>query len=284
MNRRLLLTILALGLLVAGCGRLGLGLPSCDTPAANPDGAAVISLQAVPTADYAPCVRSLKLGWDEVEFDVESGRVALEIGREFEQFLTITLTESCDIGDAVEVPSGMDGISRYDDVTEVTDEVLVTIVPDGERARIHSNTLVRDLGSGIRIEDRTLKLDVDEDIDYSVRSRVNKALFEDDFVWIIGDIDIDEGTVEVRSTPDGEGARGLSINDALDRMEDMSQDVSYKGQWYFVFEGGCITYDFDAEGTVAGTIAGDVAESIGFYPNAELRQTARNAGYEITGP
>ncbi|MDX2466225.1 MAG: hypothetical protein QNL12_02835, partial [Acidimicrobiia bacterium] len=193
------------------------------------------------------------------------------------------LTESCDIGDATEVPSGMDGVARFDDITEVTDEIAVTIVPDGERAKAHANTLVSELAA-VRIEGRLLKLKVDGDIDFSVRSRVNEALFEDDFVWIVSDIDIDEGTLEVRSTPEGEGARGLTVHDALERIEDMSDEVSYRGQWHFVFEGGCITYDFDAEGTIAGTIVQDVRESIGFYPNAELRQAARDAGYDLVGP
>ncbi len=286
MSKRLVLVVTAIALVTAGCGRLGLGLPACDTGTSSPTGASVLTLQAVPRADYAPCLNSLKLGWDHVEFEVQSDLMSLEFGRqrelEFQPFLEVRLTPSCDVGDAVEVPSGMDDIDRFDDITQVTDEIRVTIVPDGERPRIFANGLAGDL-AGVRIEDRPVVFAVDEDIDFSVRSRVNKALFSDQYVWIVNDLDIDEGTLEVRSTPDGEGARGLEVDEALHRIEEMTPEVSYRGQWYFVFNGGCITYDFDAKGAVATTIEQDAVEAIGFYPNNELREAGRRAGYEIIG-
>lgn len=282
--RRLALVVVVIALAAAGCGRLGVGLPACDTDVSNPSSASVLSLQAVPGADYAPCLNSLKLGWDEVEFEVERDLVQLEFGRtrelEFQPFLEVRLTPTCDIGDAVEVPSGMDGVVRYDDVTHVTADIHVTIIPDGERPRIHAQMLADEL-EGTRVEDRKVVFSVDGDIDFSVRSRVNKALFADEYVWIINDLDIDEGTLEVRRTPDGEGARGLSVREALHRVEEMTADASYKGHWYFVFAGGCITYDFDAKGTLAATIADDVQETVGFYPTAELREEGRRAGYDL---
>ena len=154
------------------------------------------------------------------------------------------------------------------------------MIPTGERPRIHALSLVKDL-AGARIDGRAVVFTVDEEIDFSVRTRVNAALFTDHYVWIINDLDIEEETIELRRTTEGEGARGLSVHEAMDRIEDMTPEVSYKGQWYLVFNGGCITYDFDAEGTVATTVAEDAAQAIGLYPNAELREAGRNAGYEI---
>ncbi|MCP4308001.1 MAG: hypothetical protein GY926_06460 [bacterium] len=286
MSRPLVTIVAALVLLSAGCGRLGLGLPACDTPPGDPSTASVITAQAVPRADYAPCLNSLKLGWDEVEFEVESNLMILEFGRtrefEFQSFLEVRLTPSCDVGDAVPVPSGMDDVERFDNIDQVVAGIGVTIIPDGERPRIFAQSLVDDLG-GVRVEGRQVSFTVDTDIDFSVRSRVNKALFTDEFVWIINDLDIDEGTLELRSTPDGEGARGLEVDEALDLMEDTTPEVRYQGQWFYVFNGGCITYDFDAEGTLATTIEQDAVETIGFYPNAELREAGLQAGYDLVG-
>lgn len=284
MTRRFVLLVGVVALLGAGCGRLGVGLPSCNTATSDPTSASVLTLQAVPRADYAPCIDSLKLGWDKVEFDVESDLVTLKFGRqnelEFQSFLEVRLTPACDVGDATPVPSGMDDIERFEDITQVTEEIRVTIIPDGERPRLFAQGLANDL-EGVRVEDRPVVLTVDEDIDFSVRSRVNKALFTDRFVWIINDLDIDEETVEVRSTPDGEDARGLTVDEALHHMEDLTPEVSYRGMWYFVFNGGCITYDFDAKGTLAATVYDDAEEAIGFYSNADLREAGRRAGYTI---
>jgi hypothetical protein len=239
-----------------------------------------LTLQAVPTAEFAPCINSLKLGWDEVDFAAESGLASIEIGRELDSFLTITLTESCDVGDAVAVPSDVPEISRFEDIARVSTEIGVTIIPIGERPLIHVRSLVLDLAD-TRVDDRPVVFTIDEDIDFSVRARVNNALFNDDYVWLVSDVDIEEDTLELRRTSEGEGLRGLSIEAALDLMEDITPEVSYTGHWYLVFAGGCITYDFDAEGTVAETLPGDVEEAIGLYPNAELYEAARRAGYEL---
>ncbi len=282
MSRKLLLAAVFLALASGACGRLGTGLPACDTPTSNPSSATVLALQAVPRAEYSPCINSIQLGWDEVEFEVRSNLVMLEFGREFSSFLEVSLTPSCDIGDAVEVPSGVDGVARFEDIVQVTDEIRVTIIPESERPRIFAGSLIDNL-ERVRIDDRPVVFSLDEDIDFSVRSRVNKALFTDQFVWIIGDLDVDEGTLELRASPDGEEARGLEVDEALDRMDDMTSDVQYVGQWFFVFEGGCITYDFDAEGSVALSIAEDAEEALGFYPNEDLRRAGLDAGFDLVG-
>lgn len=280
MSRRLMILACAVALASVACGRLGLGLPGCQTPAADPTSATVIALQAVPAADYAPCINELKLGWDEVDFDVESGEVTIEIGRQLESFLTVRLTESCDVGDAIPVSSELPDVERYENISAVGSEIRVTIIPTGERPRIHALRMAEDL-AGAEVEDRPVVFTVDEDIDFSVRTRVNAALFTDDYVWIIDDLDMEEDTLELRRSAESEGARGLTVSEALHRIEDMTPEVSYKGQWYFVFNGGCITYDFDADGRVALTVAADAEEALGLYPNALLREAGRRAGYEF---
>ena len=280
MSRRVAGILIVVALLGTGCGR-GVGLPSCETATSNPDSATLLALQAVPTADYAPCLNSVKLGWDEVDYEFESGMVTIEIGREMSAFLEVRLTEACDIGSAIPVPSGMPDVERYEAIDQVVSDIRVTIIPTGERPRIHALMMAEDL-EGVRVEDRPVIFTVDEEIDFSVLTRVNDALFTDDYVWIIDDLDTEEDTLEMRrSANSDEGARGLSVEEALHRIEDMTPEVRYKGQWYLVFNGGCITYDFDAKGTVAETIAGDVEDAIGLYPNGELREQGRRYGYEL---
>lgn len=282
MNRSLLAVATLTVLLSAGCGRLGVGLPSCETSPERPTTAVVLAAQAVPGAAYGPCINSLKLGWDEVSFDVESGEARISVGREFGSFLDVTLTPSCDVEDAVAVPSEIPGVERYEAVTRIDREIRVTLIPTGERPRIHALALAKDLAA-TTIHDRPVVFSVDEDVDFSVRQRVNQALFTDQYVWIINDLDTEEGTLELRRSAAGEGARGLGVHEALERIEDMTPDVSYRGQWYFVFAGGCITYDFDAKGRVADTIESDAAEAFGLYPNDELRDAARRSGFDLTG-
>ncbi len=283
MRRSIGVLVAAVALVASGCGgQLGLGLPACDTPVTDPTPVSVLVAQAVPTAQYGPCINSLKLGWDEVELSVESGRAALEIGREFTTFLDVSLTESCDIAGATPVPSGIDDIDRYERITEVSSEIRVKLIPTGERPRIHSLALAGEL-EGVRVDNRSVTVTVDEDIDFEVRTRVNDALFVNDYVWIVSDLDVEEGTLEMRRTADGEGARGLTVHEALERIEDMTPEVAYEGQWFFVFAGGCITYDFDTGGTVAETVAQDASEAIGFYDNAALLEAGRRAGFELIG-
>ena len=280
MTRRAALVALVSALLLTGCGRLGTGVPACDTPTSNPSSATVLTAQAVPKAAYAPCINAIPLGWDEVEFDVERGKMRLELGREFSSFLDVTLTPACDIVDAFEVRSEIDDIARYEAIDEISNEIRIAIIPNAERPRTHAIALLEQL-VGARVDERPLVFSLDEDFESSARSRVNRALITNDYVWIIGDLDVDEGTLEMRSTPEGEEMRGLEVDEALDLIEDLAPDVRYQGQWFFVFEGGCITYDFDASGNVAASIADDVEAALGFYATAPLHAAAEDAGYRL---
>ncbi len=272
MKRRSLLFWAAL--LVASCSRLGLGLPECS----NPSSAMVLSLQAVPTAKYAPCVGSLQLGWDSLEFEVESGRASFTISHGANPFLTAILTETCDIGDATPAPHPE--VEKYEAVHSVESDITVTIIPSAERPLIHARTLVEGLADA-RVDGRRVLFTVDTDIDFGVRTRVNRALMTSQFAWIISELDVNEDTLELRRTPEGEGHRGLSVEEALQTMEDLAQEVVYEGNWYLLFEGGCITYEFDAQGAVAENLPDDVEVSLGLYPLDELRRLGRDMGLDV---
>ena len=100
-------------------------------------------------------------------------------------------------------------------------------------------------------------------------------------MWIIDEVDAEEGTVQLRSNFPTATGRGLDPDDALDLIEDAAPEVFYRGNWYFTFDGGCITYEFDTKGILAETVAADAEDALGFYPAFELRKFARDAGFDI---
>lgn len=279
MRRRIALVV-ALGLLLTACGRLGVGVPGCETVVRDPSTAIILSLQAVPTAEYAPCVNELKFGWNGPHFQAESGLAETWItNSNMTTFLTASLTESCDIGDAIQVASTDRGVERFEDIETIEPELIVTIIPSGESSVAYA----RDLVDGLRateIRERLVLFRIDADESLSVGDRIDRAFQDGEFVWLVGELDAEEGTLELRSSA-GVTARGVSVDTALDRMEDVVEEVVYRGNWYLRFEGGCITYEFRAKGRLAETIAADAAAAFGLYPLDGLREIGENLGYEI---
>jgi hypothetical protein len=280
--RRLAIPLVAVAMITAACNEdLGVRHPACDGRSAN--ATHVLYAQAVPTARYTPCIDKLKLGWDEVAVEMEDGKAGFSLSRNFTAFFSATVTKTCDVGDAERVPTGFEDIERYEDIDAEIAELRLTIIPTADRPLVRANTLARQF-DGFEIEDRLLAVTVDDDIEQPVSSRVNRALLTDRFVWIIGELDVEENTLELRQGRQSQGARGISVDDALDLMEETIPDVHYRGHWYFTFEGGCITYEFDTKGVLAETIAADADESFGFFPAYLLWESARRAGYEIGPP
>jgi hypothetical protein len=92
--------------LLGGCGTAGNPtVPFC--PGKGKDSGAVILIaQAVPSAAYAPCIANFPAGWTfggerirngVAEFWMDSDRAGLRA-------VTVTLTPTCDVSQAVEVP------------------------------------------------------------------------------------------------------------------------------------------------------------------------------------
>jgi hypothetical protein len=259
---------------------LGLGEADCSPPSGDISSSNVMTVQAVPTAKYTPCLEELRLGWDSVEWFAERGRAGIEIFKNFEPFLTATVTETCDVSEAVAVESGYPDIQRFDDIESQQAELEIVIVPSGEQPLGAARQLVEEL-NGIQIDDRPVTYTVDSAIDDPVGSRSELALSRGAYVWIIDELDVEEGTVQLRSQPAAATGRGLEPDDALDLIEDVAPDVFYRGSWFFTFEGGCITYEFDANGILAETVAADADDALGFYQAEELRQGARDAGFDV---
>lgn len=272
--------LLALAFVVSGCGNLGLGEADCSSTPDDVSSSNIMTVQAVPTARYTPCLHELRLGWDSVDWFAEDGRAGIEIVESFRTFLTATVTESCNVSEAVAVVSGYPDIQRFEDIEFQPTNIAISIIPSGERPLSSSRALVEEL-AGIEIDDRPVTYTIDSAVDESVGSRVELALSKGDYVWIIDEVDVEEGTVQLRSNFAAAAGAGLEPDAALDLIEDVVPGVFYRGSWYFTFDGGCITYEFDAKGILAETVAADAEDALGFYPALELRQFARDAGFDI---
>ncbi|MCP4958000.1 MAG: hypothetical protein GY925_01895 [Actinomycetia bacterium] len=237
----------------------------------------------MPTAKYTPCLDELRLGWDSVEWFAEDGRAGIKILRSFDTFLTATVTESCDVTDAVAVESGYPDIERFEDVEIQATDITIVIVPSGRQPLEAALSSVDEL-AGIEIDDRPVVYVVDDDVEQSVSSRVELALSQHEYVWIVDELDAEEGTVQVRSNNSAATGHGLRPGEALELIEGVVPDVLYRGSWYFTFEGGCITYEFDTKGILAETVASDAEDAIGFFPAGELRREAADAGFFVGQP
>ena len=93
-------------------------------PACEPSDQLILVAQSVPTASLLPCIDSLPLGWSFAGMDVRDGRTKLFLDSDRAGFkvVDVTLSRSCDTGDAVNQPSSdevntellVDGLLRQD--------------------------------------------------------------------------------------------------------------------------------------------------------------------------
>ncbi|MCP4305682.1 MAG: hypothetical protein GY926_14445 [bacterium] len=280
--RRSILALVAMTLAIAGCSSLGLGEASCLPPERGISSANILTIQAVPTAKYTPCIDELRLGWDTVEWFAEDGKAGIKITRSISPFLTATVTPSCDVSGAVQVDSGFPDIERYEDIEFQAPEIGITIIPSAERPLLSSQLLVEQL-EGTEVNERPVVFTIDEEVDHQVGPRVNQALMANQYVWVVSELDSEEGTVELRSNDPALTGRGqgVSTTEALALMQESVPEVFYRGHWYFTFEGGCITYKFNASGRLAETIATDAEDVFGFYPAAVVVEVARQQGMDF---
>jgi hypothetical protein len=274
--------LLAIVLLQGGCSNLGLGEADCGSVNAHVSSSNTLTVEAVPTAKYTPCVNGLPLGWDTAESFAESGRGGIRIvrGTPSSTFLTATVTDSCDVSEAVAVESGFADIDRFEDIELQPVGIKISMVPSGAEPLFSAQELVGELVE-VEIDNRPVTYTIDEAIDEPVSSRVDVALSQYDYVLIIDEVDAEDGTVQLRSNISAATGNNLAPEEALGLIGEVVPEVFYRGNWYFTFEGGCITYEFDASGVLAETIAEDAEDSLGFYPAFELRELAKEQGFNI---
>ena len=266
MKRSILL--IALVLLLGACGRLGLDEQTCEPHVRKPTAANVLAAQAVPSARYTPCFKSIDPGWDQTEFEAEAGRAGIAIVEGTDSVVAAIVTKSCDVGDAVRVESGMSDVARYEAIEHVPLAISVAVVPTGLAELAYARELVN-LWDGVELDERPVTFVVDSDVEMPVAARVAAAQANHEFAMLVDGLDVAERTVELRSSG-RESYAQLTMSDALDLIERLSPTPIYRGNWYFTFDGGCITYVFDVEELLAESAPRIATDSIGFYPAHEL--------------
>lgn len=109
--------VVAVGL-AAGCspGVTGNTEPTCRNTATL-----VLQAQAVPSAERLPCVTLLPVGWSVFDMDIESGRAEFTLtnDRAGLQAVRVTLTATCDVSRATQIPSDEPGTRRYELIESV---------------------------------------------------------------------------------------------------------------------------------------------------------------------
>ncbi len=287
MTIRLAALVCGVGLMVTSCGVdfapdfSGPGIPECSYPVElEVSSATILQLQAVPSADFGPCINELRAGWDYIDQFAESGRVLfwLDSDRVGDRFLEVEFTATCDAGGALRYAGPGPGIERRIRIDEEPGEVAIAVVPVAPRHSGDARALVTGT-IGTKMKGRTLAPYVD-DSDGPASDRIQAALATIGIVLILDDVEVATGTVELRRI--GHDPRvGISLEHALDEIEDDLGSPVYRAEWFHSFEGGCIVYRFDAKGAGAEFTASQVRSSLGFYPLGELREDARAAGFDV---
>ncbi len=90
--------------------------PSVLPPACGTGDSTILAAQAVPSAAQLPCVAALPSGWLINNADVSSGHVRfwLDSDQAGLHAVTITLTASCDVSGARQIPSDEPGTRRFE--------------------------------------------------------------------------------------------------------------------------------------------------------------------------
>lgn len=129
MKRPALMSWLLLAVLAGGCVNSGelaedVGrLPSCTSQPGTVRRGVLIMAQAVPSAQWLPCIRTVPAGWSFDEVRPRDGEVTMLFNsdRDGMHALTVLLRPSCDLTGATEVPSEHPEMRRFERVTRVSD-------------------------------------------------------------------------------------------------------------------------------------------------------------------
>ena len=245
MSRPVAVVAAALVVVFAGCSSdLGRGVPACDSGSNS----LVLSVQALPDTEYVPCVNGLFTGWDYVDLEAETGRSVfwLDSDRMGMRFLQVDLAMSCDARTAEQVTTDEEGVPLLKDVTEEV-AVTVTVIPEGRSAETfaYSSQVVLRFNALEEIEGRELAVGADAS-NTPTASRIERALARGDVVVELSVRDAEEETMTVIIPQTGQVRGGLSFDDAAEFLEDNVDPPSYRGNWYYLFDNGCVTYTFDA--------------------------------------
>jgi hypothetical protein len=117
--------------------------------------------------------------------------------------------------------------------------------------------------------------------DESTRARIDQAAASGAHVIIISIRDAEEGTLTLLIRGTNVEIEVDDLDDALEAIENAESESSYTGNWYYVFDGGCVVYTFNAEGSGVATLDEDIQTALSLYNAEALRESARDAGYQL---
>jgi len=242
----------------------------------------VLAVQSVPEARYVSCIVGLKAGWDYQDLEAQSGQsyYTLDSDRLGIGFVRVDNVESCDVGAAALTATDERGIELWKDVESVVD-IEVVVVPEG--STMATSTRAVEVILQLRdqeIDGRSIVV-TPAASDESTESRIEEATARGAHVVVISIRDTEEGTLSVLIRGTENEVEVDSLDDVLDMIEDVEDDPYYTGNWYQVFEGGCVVYTFDAEGPGVETIEEDIEIGLSLFDAEAFRQIARDAGYRL---
>jgi hypothetical protein len=277
--RRLLLLFVAAAVAGAGCAStLGAVVPECD----EPSGTIVLAVQSVPGSRYVSCIEALPVGWDYQDLTARSGmsQYALDSDRMGTAFLRVENLPACDVGEAHLDSEPLPGVGLWKDVDERTTIDVVLVAEGPTDSTFQRSVELLDELHGVEVRDRAV-LVTRSNAHGTTAERIDAALADGAHVVIIGIRDVEEGTIGVRLRDSDSEVTVGSVSDLIDLLESTETKPSYVGSWYYVFDGGCVRYTFDAEGPGAASLDADVVGALGLYNADDLRALARGLGYEI---
>jgi hypothetical protein len=277
--KRLAILLALLALVASGCATtLGRSVPECD----DAQGTLILSIQSVPGSQYVSCIFGLKAGWKYQDLKADAGRsfYTLDSDRMGDDFVLVENVLSCDVGDAVLEDEFDNGIALWKDVKAEID-VNIVIVPEGPSDR----TASRGFEIGLELEDAEIRgravVVSSSKPDESTRARIDQAAASGAHVIIISIRDAEEGTFALLVRGTDVEIEVDDLDEALDVIEDAESEASYTGNWYYKFDGGCVVYTFNAEGSGVATLDEDIQTALSLYDAEALRESARDAGYRL---
>lgn len=242
----------------------------------------VLAVESVPGSRYVSCIVGLRAGWDYNDLTAKSWQSSytLDSDRMGTGFLRIDNLQSCDVGDAVRVGSNKPGVELWEDV-EAHTTVEIVIVPEGPTMATSVRTIEL-LGEldGEEIKGRVVVAS-SSSANEPTATRIRSAVATGAHVIIVSVRDAEEGTLSVLVRGSQREIEVANLDAALDAIADVETESTYVGKWYYVFDGGCVVYTFDAVGPGVATLEEDVRIGLSLFDAEELRQAARDAGYEL---
>jgi hypothetical protein len=213
--------------------------------------------------------------------EARSGRSVfwLSSDRLGDSFIKVENVLSCNIGDATRSDVYDSPIQHFKDVVSET-TVDIVLVPEGisEITRVYATEIKARLDA-TDIKGRTTEATISISGEPTA-TRVSRAAATGAHVITMSIRDAEEGTLTLVLHGQPQEYDG-DLGRVIDAIEDVETRSSYRGKWYFVFEGGCVVYTFDAEGPGVDTIERDVDLALGLYDAEALRQVARDMGFNL---